>query len=298
LNNGNLLVHQENYVRKIERELNDFDNLYFEIQNEPWADQIDTTLIANAYGPSDDWRSMMQVVSDASNAWQQKVASWIKDEESRLPNKHLISQNVSNFRYPITSPDPNVSIFNFHYTFPAAVYENYHLNKVIGFNETGFAGRLDATYRRQAWRFLMAGGALFNHLDYSFSAGGENGQDTTYKAPGGGSPALRKQLGVLKRYISQLPFTILKPDLTSVVAAPGASTWTLSDGRRLWVIYVESIATKSYDIKTNIPQGNYEMIWTDAMTGKLIHKGTTAGPLITSPATLSDKVVVVRSVQK
>lgn len=298
LENGNILGFQEKYVRKIVRELNIFDNVYFEIQNEPWADQVDTTIIANAYGPSDDWRSMMQVVSDKSNAWQRKVATWIKDEESKLPKKHLIAQNISNFRYPITNPDPNISIFNFHYTFPAAAHENYHLNKVIGFNETGFAGRLDATYRRQAWRFLMAGGGLFDHLDYSFSAGAEHGQDTTYKAPGGGSPALRKQLGVLKRFFNQFPFTTLRPDLTSVVASPGASTWTLSDGTKMWVIYVESIASKTYDIKTDIPNGNYEMTWTDALTGKVLGKGSTNGKILKVPSTLSDKVVIIRSVSK
>ena len=298
LDNGNILGYQEKYVRKIVRELNMFDNIYFEIQNEPWADQVDTTIIANAYGPSDDWRSMMQVVSDKSNAWQRKVAAWIKDEESKLPKKHLIAQNISNFRYPITNPDPNISIFNFHYTLPAAAHENYHLNKVIGFNETGFAGRLDATYRRQAWRFLMAGGGLFNHLDYSFSAETENGQDTTYKAPGGGSPALRVQFGVLKRFLNQIDFINLKPDLTAVVASPGASTWTLSDGRRMWVIYVESVADRTYDIKTNIPNGNYEMTWTDAVTGKVIGKASSNGTTLKVPPTLSDKVVTVRSVSK
>ena len=298
LENGNILAHQEKYVRKIVRELNMFDNIYFEIQNEPWADQVDTTMIANAYGPSDDWRSMMQVVSEKSNAWQRKVAAWIKDEESRLPKKHLIAQNISNFRYPITDPDPNISIFNFHYTFPAAAHENYHLNKVIGFNETGFAGRLDATYRRQAWRFMMAGGGLFNHLDYSFSAEAEHGQDTTYKAPGGGSPTLRKQLGALKRFFSQIGFINLKPDLTAVVAAPGASTWTLSDGSKMWVIYVESLASKTHDLRTNIPNGNYEMIWTDALTGKPIGRGSTKGPTIKVPSTLSDKVVTIKSISK
>ena len=298
LENGNILGHQEKYVRKIIQELNSFDNIYYEIQNEPWADQVDTTLIVNAYGPSDDWRSMMQVASEASNAWQRKVAGWIKDEESKLPKKHLIAQNIGNYRYPITNPDPNISVFNFHYAFPAAVRENYYLNKVIGFNETGFAGKLDATYRRQAWRFLMAGGGLFNHLDYSFSTEAEHGQDTTYKAPGGGSPALRKQFGVLKHFFNQIDFIKLKPDLTAVLASPGASTWALSDGSKVWVIYVESIAKKTYDIRTNIPKGNYELIWTDALTGKVIGKGSTSGQVIKTPPALSDKVVVIRAVSK
>lgn len=39
LNNGTALKYQENFVRKIVRELNEFDNVIFEIQNEPWSDR-------------------------------------------------------------------------------------------------------------------------------------------------------------------------------------------------------------------------------------------------------------------
>ena len=38
LNNGTLLDYQERFVRKMVNELNEFDNFFFEIQNEPWAD--------------------------------------------------------------------------------------------------------------------------------------------------------------------------------------------------------------------------------------------------------------------
>jgi hypothetical protein len=64
------------------------------------------------------------------------------------------------------------------------------------------------------------------------------------------------------------------------------------------VIYVESIAKKTYDIRTNIPKGNYELIWTDVLTGKVIGKGSTSGQVIKMPSALSDKVVVIRAVSK
>ncbi len=38
INNGALMDIQEKYVRKVVRELNNFGNLFFEIQNEPWSD--------------------------------------------------------------------------------------------------------------------------------------------------------------------------------------------------------------------------------------------------------------------
>lgn len=277
--NDNILSFQELYVRKIVRELNRFPNLYYEIQNEPWADLKDTVLVMNEYFQKEEikdgyWKATLEVVAERSNDWQRRVAGWIKDEERQLANQHLISQNISNFHYPVVDPDPNISIFNFHYALPETVTENYYLDKPIGFNETGFAGSKDLTYRRQAWRFMMAGGSLFNHLDYSFSVGFENGQDTTYKAPGGGSPALRKQFGILKRYLDQLDLTRLKPSQMLVQAAPGARAWALSSGRSQWVIYLEPVALRKIELALFLPRGSYRADWTDVTTGELLKSET------------------------
>ncbi|GAB3277946.1 hypothetical protein GCM10027347_52050 [Larkinella harenae] len=295
LENGNLLAHQERYVRKIVRELNGFDNLYFEIQNEPWADQTEIILKRNEYGPDNDWRSTLQVVSQRSNAWHRQVARWIKDEEGQLPNRHLISQDISNFHYPIADADPNISIFTFHYALPEAVSENYHLNRVIGFNETGFAGREDATYRRQAWRFLMAGGGLFNQLDYSYSVGAETGKDTSYKAPGGGSPALRAQFKTLKTFFESLNFVPLKPDPSVVAVAPGARTQALSNGTSEWVIYYEPMAVKPYELSLKLKKGTYRAEWTDVVTGQKLNTATVSNGRLVVPDGKNDKVVVIRS---
>jgi hypothetical protein len=293
LQNGNILSHQERYVRKIVRELNNFPNIYFEIQNEPWADQTDTVLVHNDYGPIEDWRNTLQVVSQLSNDWHRKVRGWIKDEESKLPVKHLISHNISNFHYPITDPDPNISIFNFHYSSPLAVEENYHLNKVIGFNETGFAGSEDLTYRRQAWRFMMAGGALFNQLDYSFSVGSENGSDTTYKAPGGGSGALRAQFSILKKYLDQLDIIKFHPDHGVIKAAPGNRVQALSDGKNQYVIYIEPIAMKPHAIILNLPAGSFQAKWRDVGTGREIKTEMIKDSKILTPLHQKDLVVLI-----
>jgi len=297
LMNGNILAYQEKYVRKMVKELNGFDNFYFEVQNEPYAIQKDTVILRNEYGDVKDFRNFLEIVSQRSNDWQRKVAGWIKDEESKLPKQHLISQNISNFQYPITNPDPDISIFNFHYALPKAVDENYYLDKAIGFNETGFAGSLNTTYRRQAWRFLMAGGALFNMLDYSFSAGMETGQDTSYKAPGGGSPELRKQFGVLKRYFDALDLVKLHPDQHIVKASPGAITEALSDNGKQWVIYMEHIAMKPYTLLLNLPKGKFKATWTDVVTGKVIQTLMVTGNEIAVPAGVDDKVLLVKVVK-
>jgi hypothetical protein len=78
------------------------------------------------------------------------------------------------------------------------------LGKAIGCDETGFLGQEDATYVRQTWNFLLSGGSLFNHLDYSFTLGHEDGTDTEPNGPGGGSPAVRRMLGILAKMLNSM----------------------------------------------------------------------------------------------
>lgn len=163
---------QLDYVRKIVTELNSFDNLYYEVCNEPYFHGV-------------------------TMEWQHRIADEIVDVESKLPNRHLISMNIANGAKKVENPHPAVSIFNFHYCVPpATVGTNYQLNKVIGENETGFRGRDDLLYRTECWDFLIAGGALYNNLDYSFTPKHPDGTLDDYKSPGGGSALLRKQLGI------------------------------------------------------------------------------------------------------
>jgi hypothetical protein len=48
---------------------------------------------------------------------------------------------------------------------------NYGLGRPISYDESGFLGVQDASYRRHAWNFLVSGGSVFDGLDYSFSIG-------------------------------------------------------------------------------------------------------------------------------
>ncbi len=174
---------QEAFVRKVVRELNAFDNLYFEICNEPYFGGV-------------------------TPEWQARIAEVIVNSEKDLPRKHLLAQNIANEKAKIEHPNPSVSIFNFHYaTPPATVGMNYDLRKVIGDDETGFRGVLDRPYRIEAWDFLMAGGAIFDHLDYSFTTDHEDGTARIVNpTPGGGGPGFRSRLQILKRFIEGFDF--------------------------------------------------------------------------------------------
>ncbi len=247
-------------VRKVVQELNDFDNLYYEICNEPYVRKL-----------SDDW--------------QHRIVDEIVATEQDLPNRHLISLNVANGRKKVENPHPAVSIFNFHYCVPPDVVAlNYGLNKVIGENETGFRGKDDFLYRNEAWNFLLAGGGLFNNLDYSFTAGHPEGDFLDYASPGGGSPNLRKRLGILKRFVESFDFVQMKPD-TDVIrdVSEGLAARVLADRSRAYAIYlhiplphkpkrIEDYLREESEgtITLDVPSGRYRTEWVDVLTGEVV----------------------------
>jgi hypothetical protein len=144
--NGALQSYIESYVQKVVQMLNAFDNVYYEIQNEPWADEgvemgfwNDYIQAAMLKEQGNIWRCRLEIANEKSLLWQKRVAEIIREAEKNLPKKHLISQNFANFQYPLSNLAPNIDIFSFHYAQPKSVTQNYHWNKPISFNETGFS---------------------------------------------------------------------------------------------------------------------------------------------------------------
>jgi hypothetical protein len=218
---GGLLEIQERFVRKIVAELKDFDNIFYEICNEPYATSIPMN-------------------------WQERIVDVIVDAEKSLPAKHLISLNISNGSQKIENAHSAVSIFNFHYaTPPDAVALNYGLNKVIGDNETGFRGVSDDPYRMEAWDFIVAGGGLYNNLDYSFTVGHEDGTfaypDTQ---PGGGTASLRKQLRILCDFIYGFDFVRMSPDNSIIKGGvpDGMTARALVERGKAYAIYLRPVS--------------------------------------------------------
>jgi hypothetical protein len=271
--NAGRLPHQEALVRKGVRELNRYDNVVFEIQNEPWADQHTMGDFINPYLTKEHrWPNAVEVVTPASLAWQAQVAGWIASEETTLPQRHLIAQNVANFRLALRGADfaPEVSILNFHYAYPEAVTWNPGLGRVLGYDETGFLGGDDRSYRRQAWNFLLAGGGLFNHLDYSFTVGREDGTDTAPNGPGGGSPALRRQLRILRDFLETFDLARLAPDARVVRKAPGVVTQVLSVPGREYALYLEG--RDPVTLELDLPTGRWQADWISVVTGAVLRQ--------------------------
>ncbi len=255
--NGGLLEVQTALVRKIVAELKTFDNVIYEICNEPYFGGV-------------------------TMEWQHHIADVIHETEEELGVTHLISQNIANGSQRITDPHPQVSVFNFHYASPpTAVAHNYHLNKVIGDNETGFRGTSDSTYRMEAWEFILAGGALYNNLDYSFTVGHEKGTfEYPSTQPGGGSKALRSQLRFLKEFIDKFEVIPMAPDSTLVSRLPDSvGVHVLAEPGRQYAAYI--FGKGLTHLSMELPEGEYDAEWLDPVTGRyvrggVVHNGGTA----------------------
>jgi hypothetical protein len=253
---GGLLDIQDALTRKLVTELNPMDNVIFEIMNEPYTRGVTVPI-----------------------EWQRHIAGIVVETERGLPKKHLISQNIANKSGAVMAAHPAVSVFNFHYAAPDAVSANYGLNKVIGDNETGFKGTGDAPYRQEAWEFILAGGGLFNHLDYSFAAGFEDGTFSYPSTqPGGGNSSFRRQMKVLREFIHRFDLVRLRPDASIVAEGlpEGVTARALVDPGRAVAIFLRG-GGGSTVLRLNLPAGTWRAEWVDTKTGTVARTTTVRG---------------------
>jgi hypothetical protein len=246
LKHRRLVETQEQMVRKIVAELREFDNLYYEVCNEPYFGGV-------------------------TMEWQDHIIATIVDAEKAFPAKHLIAQNISNGAAKIERPNPAVSVFNFHYAFPPnTVAMNYGLNKAIGDDETGFKGTGDAHYRREGWEFILAGGAVYSNLDYSYTVGHEDGTFAFPPTqPGGGGKTLQRQLGFLKTFIHRFDFLRMKPDRSVIrggIPRDGSAQALVEPGRQ-YALYLWGGAQANLALE--VPKGRYRVEWLNPRTGEI-----------------------------
>jgi hypothetical protein len=182
LADNELLPVHDRFVRETVRAVNDFDNVYFEISNEPYSRHDGTAYLD----------------------WQHHIVDVITETESTLPNRHLVAINYQNRSHVIPRVHEGVSILNFHYALPEAALANAHYRLPIADDETGFCGQSAESYRREAWSFFFSGGAAFSHLDYGFSVGHPDGSAPIVGAtPGYGGDDLRSQLVFLREVLEE-----------------------------------------------------------------------------------------------
>lgn len=279
-----LTAAQEALVRKLAAELKDFDNLYYEVCNEPYFGGV-------------------------TPAWNDRIVSVLHEAEQSLPQRHLIAQNIANGAKKIERPNPQVSLFNFHYAAPPdTVAQNAKLDRPIADDETGFRGTADLPYRTEAWDFLLVGGAVYSNLDYSFSCQHPDGTAKVTTSPGGGGPALRRQLQILKEFMDGLDFVSMRPDNGVLkggqITAPlsgnppeaKATARVLAAPGRVYAVYVRGGTHASLELE--LPAGTYRAEWINTKTGavdkheEIEHKG--GRTTLSSPAYREDTVLRMR----
>lgn len=266
--NARLLAVQEALVRRLVRELRAYDNVIFEVLNEPWA------------GPCDyvDPRCGLR-------RWQDRIISLVWETE-RDDRRHLISEDVGhgvtafhgarNLKH--ARPNPRVSVLQYHAAPPAAALLNLASRRAIGDNETGSLGLDERPYRTEAWLFLLSGGALFNSLDWGFTTSDETGGSDLFREAfislgnraGSGGPTLQSQISFLQRFLRRFPLVRMRPrpELVTGRFPAGHRPAVLADPGRNYAVYLPRGPVSN--LRLRLPAGSYRLTWVDPVDGRTL----------------------------
>jgi hypothetical protein len=239
-----LTAIQEQMAGKIVTELRDSSNVYYEICNEPYFGGV-------------------------TPQWSKRMAEVIRIAE-RGHSQHLIAQNIANGSTTVSEPDKNVLILNFHYAVPPdAVAANWKSGRVVADDETGFKGKGDLSYRAEGWNFLLAGGAIYDNLDYSFTPQHPDGSAEVTTSPGGGGKNLRRQLAILKSFVESMDFVHMTPDTAFVQGGlpKKATARTLAKRGEQYAVYIQG--GPRADLVVEMPAGHYSIEWLSPKTGRI-----------------------------
>jgi alpha-L-fucosidase len=260
--NANLLATQEAAVRRIVREVNRFDNIYYEVQNEPFW---------NEPGPKEYLDVEFQNIMIAA----------ILDEESRLPNKHLIAHNypqkasvlsggfkVINEHYPALVPNTNIAGAE------VLLRDHYSRGLILGLGETNTSNAVQT--RLESWMFLLGGGGIYNGLD---------GVQAVYSVqdPGGDSPLGGEIRGAVRNggnYVQNLDLVSLRRDLSWITGGipTGATLQAMAHRGQQYAAYLHhgksglkqyqtvydpiDSATHTVSLIAALEQGSWRAVWT------------------------------------
>jgi hypothetical protein len=270
-----LVQRESEYVSKITREVNDYDNVILEICDEP--------ALFTAY--------------EEAGPWVGRLLEVVHNTENTLPKKHLLAQMVEG---PIGGPidfsgSPLLSVIVGQYVWGGEAgreqmggmkgldYE-YGYNKPIELNETPYypfqyrKGDAVAASRVEAWEFIVGGGASFNHLNNRYTA----------EDPAGSTPDNAQVLSALrnlKNFIYSFDFVKMRADKSFVVSgvSQGAYCRGISQPGEQYALYLHhSALDENYEyyvtkpghyhetLVLDLPGGTYKADWVDPALGSVV----------------------------
>jgi hypothetical protein len=162
---------------------------------------------------------------------------------------------------------------------------------------------------------LLAGGAVYSNLDYSFTVKQPGGTAVVTTSPGGGGPELRRQLQILKEFLSGFDFVKMQPNnavlkggiVKSASLVGGDPPEARVTARALvepgvaYAIYIRG--GSQIDLAVDLPSGIYRAEWVNTKSGK-VEKKEDIKPLghdhiLTSPKYADDIALrIVRMAKK
>jgi hypothetical protein len=297
-----MVAFQEELVRKLAAELNPFDNVFYEICNEP-----------RVAGDGED-------AEQAVVAWHAHIARTLRQAEARLPKQHLIAANAHcQLKLPAApgEPDarhedqgyfenPDIDIVNYHYISAHAdaaglrfhrlrsehaqagliwhfLRQRDDFRKPILFDET-FSGIVSGTPERyavnraEAWETLLSGGAGYDNLDWSFTPADETGSGQTPIADGRrlDGRCLREWIGIFHGLLAQYDLAALVPAVGVLPATiPGYGYAASREGEGRYLLYLvderlyrfEPCEARPLAVSVNLPVGRYTARTFDPRSG-------------------------------
>jgi hypothetical protein len=296
LDDPTLTAFQERFIRKLVKELNEFDNIYYEICNE-----------ANLSGGKLD---SIENEERKIIAWQKHMVAVVRRTEKNLPKQHLIAVNA-HFRFKITDKDTgprmrnddeayfrdsNIDIINYHYissktrahgwwfcyTGPPKgragqiwhflrQRDKYH--KPIIYDET-FSGVVRGNPERykvnraEAWEMLLSGGAGYNNLDWSFTPQDETGSGLAPIGDGRqlDGRKLRLWFSILRQLLGEYDLTGLSPVIGILPKKiPGYGYAASTDSLGSYLLYfvdeqlyeLKPCQHRQLNVNLSLPPGRY-----------------------------------------
>ena len=319
LKDKELVRRQEAYARKIIQETSQYDNVYYEICNEPGGG------IPGHATPAD------------VDAWQEEMARVLRDEMRRLGRPHLLSgqqaftyAEKNAFPMDATFAGKTFDIVNDHplpnTLFDGKVFEmgnfmskELMLDQVANFCRAAYAQPKptvldedntasiyrDTTgwtiHRKRAWAALFSG-CLYDYIDFSITIGSESGTKAS-------QAGIRTWMQHLSEFMDTYDYVHAKPDTSWIEgAAKPLVVSALVNAQHDYVAYLGDAREVtdptagqplSGSITLTLPQGTYEVSLYSPATGEASPAITIAGgsnAVIELPKFQED--IVVRARQK
>jgi len=287
--NQSVIPYQKAYVAKITRELNEFDNLIYDLCDEPSLEGLpDGKIVVHP----DSW----------SAPWLQELKAAFLDAEKGLAKKHILGQTVQNLS-PDFSAEPWCDWLPTEYVGPAgrALEKDYAANKPLVDVESDYFGYgLAKPYtaddvRVEGWWFMLSGGAGFINLNGEYSARQESGGEITRSQ-------IVPQKRVLKAFLDSLELVRMSRFTAFTGVPSGAFAGALAQPGRQYALYLfhgtndgqwgahfiaKSGRYRDKVVFEDVPAGRYAVKWLDPATGVTLSSEvvqTSGGPLeLTSP---------------